>query len=645
MGGEHQPLAPTLPSEGAVLLNASEIIPLHGADDVVQPLPVRFRRIDIVLRWITELPAAIILLGEIVLDFWGVVSRYVLNQPLDWADEVTEVGFIWMIMLGSVIALRRNEHMRMTALVNMASPSFRSFFTTMSSLIIILFVGVMIGPVFDYITLQAQVSTATLGIPDGIRIAAIPYGFVLFLLTALLQLSARADIKHVLIGIVIGILIIGALFLAKPLLAAMGNYNLFIFFIVLFLSAIAMGLPIAFCFGISTVAYLSFASASPYLIFVNRMEEGMSSLLLLAVPLFVFLGYILQISGFARALVDFVASLVGHLRGGLYYVLLAAMYLVSGISGSKAADMAAVAPALFPEMKKRGSEPGELIAVLASSSAMSETIPPSIVLIVVGAALAVPIGSLFAAGLVPALVCALALVIVVRFRGRKDDLSHIKRAPVRQVLKSFAIAIPALILPFLVRSAVIEGVATPTEVSTIAAVYTLIVGPLMYRGFEWRLIYPLMVDTVALSGAILLIIGMATTMGWALTYSGFSNQVTEVIRLVIHSKLEFMALSIVLFAVLGSLLEGIPVIILFGPLLFPIAQSLGINEIHYAIVVVIAMGIGLHAPPLGIGFYTACAIGRVPPEQAMPRMWPYIAALILALVLIAAVPWLTIAFI
>jgi tripartite ATP-independent transporter DctM subunit len=631
-------------SECAALLNASENISLHGAGNDAPPVPVRFRQIDIALRWITELPAAIVLLGEIVLDFWGVVSRYAFNHPLDWADEITEIGFIWMIMLGSVIALRRNEHMRMTALVNMASPRLRAFFETLSSLIIILFVGVMIGPVFGYIELQAQVSTATLGIPDGIRIAAIPYGFILFCLTALLQLSARAEIKHVLVGIVIGVVITAVLFLAKPALAAMGNYNLFVFFIVLFLCAIAMGLPIAFCFGISTVAYLSFASDSPYLIFVNRMEEGMSSLLLLAVPLFVFLGYILQISGFARALVDFVASLVGHLRGGLYYVLLAAMYLVSGISGSKAADMAAVAPALFPEMKKRGSEPGELIAVLASSSAMSETIPPSIVLIVIGAALEVPIGSLFSGGLVPALVCAFALVIMVRIKVRKDDLGHIKRAPVQQILKSFTIAIPALILPFLVRSAVIEGVATPTEVSTVAAVYTLIVGPLMYRGFEWRRIYPLMVDTVALSGAILLIIGMATTMGWALTFSGFSNQMTAAIRAVVHSKLEFMALSIVLFAVLGSLLEGIPVIILFGPLLFPIAQSLGINEIHYAIVVVIAMGIGLHAPPLGIGFYTACAIGRVPPEQAMPRMWPYIAALILALILIAAVPWFTTGF-
>jgi tripartite ATP-independent transporter DctM subunit len=623
------------------MLSASENVSQQSREEDV---PVRFQHVDLILRWITELPAAIVVLMELAIDFYGVIARYVFNRPLDWGDEISEIGFIWLAMLGAVIALRRNEHMRMTALVKQFRPRLEAFFETMSSLIIVLFVGVMIGPVVNYIELQSQVKSPILGIPDGFRIAAIAYGFILICVTALLQLARRAEMRHVTLGLLIGAAIIGTLFLAKPYLMEIGNYSLIVFFVVLFLCAVCIGLPIAFCFGISTVAYLSFASTSQYLIFVNRMEEGMSSLLLLAVPLFVFLGYILQITGFARAFVDFVASLVGHLRGGLYYILLAAMFLVSGISGSKAADMAAVAPALFPEMKRRGFDPGELIAVLASSSAMSETIPPSIVLIVIGAALEVPIASLFAAGLVPALVCALALVITVGIRVRKDDLSHVERASVRQVLKTFVIAIPALILPFMVRSAVIEGVATPTEVSTLAAAYTMIVGPLMYRRFDWKQIYQLMVDTAALSGAILLIIGTATTMGWALIFSGFSSQLTAAIGMSMQGKYEFLAVSIVLFAVLGSLLEGIPVILLFGPLLFPVAQSLGINQIHYAIVVVIAMGIGLHAPPLGIGFYTACAIGRVPAQQSMTRILPYMIALLLALVLIAAVPWFSTGF-
>src|SRR5882672_888145 len=190
-------------------------------------------------------------------------------------------------------------------------------------------------------------------------------------------------------------------------------------------------------------------------------------------------------TGMARAMVNFLASLLGHVRGGLSYVLLAAMYLGSGISGTKAADMAAVAPVLFPEMKKRGSHPGELIALLASAGAMSETIPPSLVLITIGSVTGVSIAALFTGGLLPALVLAAALAVMAYFRSRDEDLSGIARAPLARVLRALVVALPGLALPFLIRAAVVEGVATATEVSTIGIAYTLVVGPLVYRQLEW----------------------------------------------------------------------------------------------------------------------------------------------------------------
>jgi len=374
------------------------------------------------------------------------------------------------------------------------------------------------------------------------------------------------------------------------------------------------------------------------------MDEGMSHIILLSVPLFVFLGSLIEMTGLARAMVDFLAALIGHVRGGLQYVLLGAMYLVSGISGSKAADMAAVAPALFPEMKKRGAEEGDLVALLSASGAMSETIPPSLVLITIGAVTGVSIAALFTGGLLPAVVGMIALGVVVYFQSHGEDMSGVTKATGAQIRKALWVAIPALALPFVIRTVVVEGVATATEVSTVGIAYTFIAGLVVYRQFKWKRLVPMLVETASLSGAILLIIGCATAMAWALTQSGFSRSLVDIMANVPGGKYGFMAISVLAFTVLGSVLEGIPAIVLFGPLLFPVARALGIHEVHYAMTAIFAMGLGLFTPPFGVGFYAACAIGKVAPDKAIGRVWPHLGALFVALIVIAAIPWISTGF-
>src|SRR5882724_2029883 len=219
---------------------------------------------------------------------------------------------------------------------------------------------------------------------------------------------------------------------------------------------------------------------------LGRMDEGMSHLILLAVPLFIFLGLLIEMAGMARAMVAFLASLLGHVRGGLNYVLIGAMYLVSGISGSKAADMAAVAPVLFPEMKQRGARPGDLVALLAATGAQTETIPPSLVLITIGSVTGVSISALFTGGLLPGIVLAITLSALVWWRYRGEDLSHVTRATAGQIAKAFIIALPAIALPFVIRYAVVEGIATATEVSTIGIVYSFVIGLLIYGLLIYR---------------------------------------------------------------------------------------------------------------------------------------------------------------
>ena len=383
--------------------------------------------------------------------------------------------------------------------------------------------------------------------------------------------------------------VFGVFWLVQPLLPPLGQLNLLIFFVGVVSVTVFLGIPIAFSFGLATLGYLAIAKHMPISVLVARMDTGMSHPELLAVPLFVFLGLLIEMTGMARVMVQFLCNLLGHVRGGLSFVLIGAMYLVSGISGSKAADMAAIAPVLFPEMEARGAKRGDLVALLAATGAQTETIPPSLILITIGTVTGVSIAALFTGGLLPGLVVGLILCGVTWRRA--GGVERLPRARATAIRRSFVVAIPALILPFVIRGAVVWGIATATEVSTIGIVYATLAGLCLYRAFDWSRLLPMLVQTAVLSGAILLIIGAATAMAWAITISGFSFVVAQWIAGMPGGAITFMAISIVLFAVLGSILEGIPAIVLFGPLLFPIARQVGIHEVHYAIVAILAMGL------------------------------------------------------
>jgi tripartite ATP-independent transporter DctM subunit len=362
------------------------------------------------------------------------------------------------------------------------------------------------------------------------------------------------------------------------------------------------------------------------------------------VPIFVFLGCILDATGMGKAIVEFLASLLGHVRAGMSYVLLGSLFLVSGISGSKVSDMATVAPALFPEMKRRGHKPKEMIALLATGAAMADTVPPSIVLIVLGSVAGVSIAGLFTSGFVIAMVLLLVLAILARWKARSEVMDGIRRAPLRAVGKALAVAAPALVLPFLIRSAVGGGVATATEVSTIAVLYGLVIGMILYGGIRPGKIYDMLVETAALSGAILIILGTASAMAWTLTQTGFAFKMAAMVTDLPGGWVSYMLVTIAVFMVLGCVLEGLPAIVLMAPIMFPIAKTLGINDIHYSMVVVTAMNVGLMAPPIGIGFYIACKIGNVSPDEAMGAIWPYIGALFVGLLAIAMIPALSTAY-
>lgn len=600
---------------------------------------------DRVLGRCVELIAVTLILLEVVILFSGVVARYVLHVPLVWTDELASILFLWLSMLGAVIALRRGQHMRMTAFIDRVSPHIRLLLEGFALSASMAFLVLFLYPAFEYAYEESYIVTPALEISNAWHAAALPAGIALMILTSVTRMAMTAGRKQLFTSLGVTLLLLAVFWLAQPWLMELGKFNLVIFFVIVVAAGVFSGVPIAFSFALATFGYLTLTTQTPIVVMVGRLNEGMSHLILLAVPLFIFLGALIEMTGMARAMIQFLASCLGRVRGGLSYVLIGAMYLVSGISGSKIADMAAITPVLFPEMEKRGAKKGELVALLSATGAQTETIPPSIVLITIGSVTGVSIAALFTGGILPAVVLGLCLCVVVGWRYRGENLAQVPKVPAREIFRLLMIALPAISLPFVIRAAVVEGVATATEVSTIGVVYSVFLGLVVYRQFDWKRITPILVETATLSGAIMLIIGCATAMAWALTQSGFSSDLATLMAGVPGGGYGFLIISVIAFIILGSILEGIPAIVLFGPLLFPVARALHIHDVHYSIVVIFAMGIGLFAPPFGVGYYGACAISKVDPSEGMRHIWGYVVALLVGLMIVTFVPWISTGFI
>jgi tripartite ATP-independent transporter DctM subunit len=625
--------------------------------------------VDRAIGWFVEPAAAALIVAEIILLSTGVFMRYVMQDALVWGDELSRVLMLWLTMLGATAAYRRGEHMRLSTFVRRFPPVWAEICEILSILLIAIFAlqllaavvwpsfipdtdgpGALLRSLLDgtffaggYLGQEATDILPAMQIPRIVAVLGIVVGLVLILLISVLRLIDR---RRALVLPVLAVTIVACLgaWAGRDTIATLGNLNLVLFFVVLVAAQIVIGVPIAFAFGIATLSYLALATDLPLSVVAGQMDEGMSNAVLLAIPLFVLLGLLIEATGIAQRLVAAIAAFIGHFADGLNIVLVVAMFLVSGISGSKLADMAAVTPILFPEMEKRGYQRNEMIALLSTSGAMAELIPPSLVLIIIGTVCNLSIQALFTGGLLPAAVTSIALIVVSRLRSRRSQQTVVPRVPFAARWRALGAAVPGLILPLVIRYCVVAGIATATEVSTIGVLYALVVGGLVYREFDWRRSYPMLCETARLTGAIMLIISMATAMGWALTQSGFASRLSTALQHAPGGVAGFVVLSIVLFIVLGSVLEGIPAIVLFGPLLFPIAQALHMNEIHYAIIAVLAMSIGLFAPPFGVGYYGACAVGKCEPDAAAIAIIPYVLALLAALVVIAAVPWLTVGF-
>jgi tripartite ATP-independent transporter DctM subunit len=412
--------------------------------------------------------------------------------------------------------------------------------------------------------------------------------------------------------------------------------------LVLLFVGIFGGLPVGFALILSTMVYLWISGAVPMVALPQNMVDGTGNFVLLALPFFVFAGLIMERGGISLRLVRFVHALVGHLRGGLLQVMVLSMYLVSGLSGSKTADVAAVGSVMRDMLKRDGYNLSEGAAVLAASAAMGETVPPSIGILVLGSITTLSMAALFIGGIIPAAVIALCLMVLIYMRAsHAAPLPH-RRVPLRVMAASGLAAILPLMMPVILFAGILLGVATPTEVSSFAVVYGLVLAILVYREFDWQTFIRTVIDSALLAGMVLFILAAASGFSWVLTVAQLPQRLIDDLHSVNNNTALFLSGSITLLIVIGSLLEGLPALIILAPLLLPIAGHIGISELHYGIVLLIAMGVGAFVPPTGVGFYVACAIVHTDIESATRAMIPYFIVLLIGLAIVAFVPWFTV---
>jgi len=398
-------------------------------------------------------------------------------------------------------------------------------------------------------------------------------------------------------------------------------------------------MAIGFALALAALIFIWVEGALPGVIFAQQMARGIDNFVLLAIPFFILVGYLMEANGMSVRLIELLERLVGRMRGGLNVVMVLAMVIFSGISGSKMADVAAVGSVLVPAARRARQNPGGAVALLAASAVMAETIPPCINLIILGFVAGLSIGGLFMAGVLPAGLMALALIAVaVAFGGSTRIAAPAgSGTSARQLWGGAAVTVGLIAIIF---GGFKSGFATATEISAFAAVYALAVGALAFRELSWGAAAASFVHAATRSGLVMFIVAAAQSLAFVLTLQQVPHALAAALIDLSHGSGTwlFMLLSIAILIVMGSVLEGAAALIIFGPLLVPVAAQLGIAPLHFGVVLVIAMGIGLFAPPLGLGLYGACLIGNVTIEDTVKPMLGYLGLLFVCLLVIAFVP-------
>jgi len=613
--------------------------PIAGAGAAASPIrPERsvLRLVDLA----AESVVVAALLGELVLVLANVVARVHFHHSFLWTDEIARLALSVLAFIGGAVAYRRREHAFVRVILSRLPLGGERGCLALAD-VVVLFVAGLTGLVsIEFLGSSWGELTPIFQMPAALIALPLPVGMALLVLYAAANLRRDHGAMALWVGAGFAAVVAIAALTRDTWLPMLGDDAAIIAALSLFFFAILAGVPVGFVLLLSTATYLWGTGTASLVVLPQTMVNGTGNFILLAVPFFILAGLVMERGGISIRLVRFIHALVGHMQGGLLQVTVASMYVVSGLSGSKPADVAAVGTVMRDELGERHGA-AEGAAVLAASAVMGETVPPSIAMLIVGSITNVSVGAMFIGGLLPAAVMALCLMALISFRARAGGAPRTPRAAAGVVARAGFGAILPLLMPGALLAGILLGLATPTEIAAIAVVYGIVLSSVVYREMTLRGFIRIALDTAALTGVLLFIFAAASSFSWTLTVAYLPQRLVLLLQSVGDSQAIFLICSIVLLILVGVLLEGLPSLNVLAPLLIPIAGKLGLSELHYALVLIIAMGIGGFMPFAGVGFYVCCAVMRCNIETASRAMLPYLIVLLAGLMIVAFVPWFT----
>ncbi len=411
--------------------------------------------------------------------------------------------------------------------------------------------------------------------------------------------------------------------------------------VVAFVALLLLATPVSFSMGLAAVAAILVSGKVPLNAVVTQMVSGMDSFPLMAIPFFILAGELMERGGISERLVNLAKALVGHIQGGLGMVVILGEYLFSGISGSTTADISAIGSLLIPPMERAGYSKGQAVAIVSSATAMGILVPPCIFMIVLASMTNQSIGAMFVAGFLPAVVMAAGLIAFIYWQAGKLKIPREPRATSRQLLHALGDGVIAMIMPGIIFGSIFGGITTVTEAAVVAVIYAAFVGIVVYRQITLAKLPSIILSSTINTAMVMFLVGTATVFSWVLTTQRVPQAVAALVTSLTASPWVFLLLSNFIFIAFGAILEGLPAMIVFVPVMFPIAAQFGIDPLHYGILIIASIGIGVFMPPIGVGLFVACAIAKMNIVDSARYMAPYLLILVLGLLVVTYVPWFT----
>jgi C4-dicarboxylate transporter DctM subunit len=373
-----------------------------------------------------------------------------------------------------------------------------------------------------------------------------------------------------------------------------------------------------------------------------KLYSGIDTFPFLAIPLFILAGGLMEQGGISQRLVQFAKNLVGHIRGGLGFVVVVSEMFFSGISGSSIADASAIGSLLLPSMIRAGYTPPRAASIVAAATGMGMMIPPCLNMVVLGAMANISIAGLFMGGFLPGFLMAATLMVIIYVQSSRGILpgAEGKRAAFKAIMISFRDSVIPLMMPVIIFGGIFGGIFTATEAAAVATFYAFIVSFFFYKEIRWKDLQKILVETALLTGVVCLLVGAATSFSWILATHQVPKMLGDFINSISAGWTVFLLMTVVVFLVFGMILDGLPAILIFFPILYPIALSLGIHPLHYGVLVIAIVGISIVAPPIGLCLVIVCSLAKIKLTDTIRPLIPYTLILIGDLIVIAFWPWL-----